>query len=325
MRKTKSYNKVPVVRDAGVAEATVRPMDDVCPWDAAPGPNAEAEPDIAAPTSSGATASFEASSFDANAALSQTLEFRPSRKNSSQLDSCSSSSDISIAIAEVSERLRKSCGPHPSSSSSSTERATTAMITRNYSVGSISGKVKLSDTSRSSVSSYTCPSSQQSLDLSHLVGEKSESLSVVRTVPEELQVQVRTNVKLPKDDHVPGKAPLISISAIVGDLSGDAVDSELESIAGPSCECISREEQATQTSYNKVDVDVQKDDDGDDDVPKTTAPFQTELETEEGAEEAQVVPVWEPDTQQDPTAATTATTQEQGDNNVNEVCPWEDE
>ena len=309
-----------------MAEATVRPMDDVCPWDAAPGPNFETGPDVAAPTSSGATASFETSSFDANAALSQTLESRPSRKNSSQLDSCSSSSDISIAIAEVSERLRKSCGPYPSTSSSATERATTAVITRNFSLGSISGKVKLSDTSRSSVSSYTCPSPQQSLDMTHLVGEKSESSWVARTVPEEMEVQVRSNVKVHKNDRVLGKAPLISISAIVGDLSGDAVDSELDSVISPSSECISREEQATQTSCNKVDVDVQKDDDNDDeDVAKTTLPVQTELETEEGAEEAQVVPVWEPDTQQDPTTATTATTQEQGDNNVNEVCPWEDE
>jgi len=60
--------------------------------------------------------------------------------------------------------------------------------------------------------------------------------------------------------------------------------------------------------------------------------------TEELPQEAQVVPVWEPDAQQEdrPTtaaaaaaAATAAATQaeprEKRDNNVNEVCPWEDE
>lgn len=324
-------NKVPVVRDAGVAEATVRPMDDVCPWDAAPGPNSEAVPNIAAPTSSGATVSFEASSFDTHCGLSQPLEFRPSRKNSSQLDSCSSSSDISIAIVEVSERLHKF--PFPSSSSSGIERAPTAAITRNFSIGSISGKVKLSETSRPSVSSYTCSSPQQSLDLTHIVvGDKTETSSaVVKTVPEEeIEIQVRSGIKIVKDDYTtiksPGLAPLISISAIVGDLSGDAIDSEQESVAGSSFDCVSREEQATQTSCNKVDVDVQKNEDDDDnDVPKNTSTVQTELETEEGAEEAQVVPVWDPDTQQDPTNAPAATTQEQRDNNVNEVCPWEDE
>ena len=326
MRKTKPYNKVPVVRDAGVVEAIVRPMDDVCPWDAAPEPNSEAVPDIAVPTSSGATASFEASSFDANPGLSQTLEFRPSRKNSSQLDSCSSSSDISIAIAEVSERLRKSCGPQPSSSTSATERVTTAMISRNFSVGSISGKVKLSDISKPSISSYTLPSPQQSLDLPHLVTENPESSSVVRTVSKEVEAQVRSDVKFPKDGNAsvksPALAPLISISAIVGDFAEDAVDSEQESVAGPSYECISREEQATQTSFTKVDANVQKDDD---EVSRNTPVVQTELETEEAAEEAQVVPVWEPDTQQDSATAATASTQEQRDNNVNEVCPWEDE
>ncbi|XP_051155058.1 uncharacterized protein LOC127277749 isoform X3 [Leptopilina boulardi] len=340
-------------QDAGVAEATVRPMDDVCPWDAAA---PETMPNIAttAPTLSGvATVSFDASSYDMphHSGLTQPHDYRlSSRKNSSQLDSCSSSSDISIAIAEVSERLHKF--PFPCSSSSGNERAPTATITRNYSIGSISGKVKLADTSRPSVSSYTCSSPQQSIDLSssqQIVGD-----SAVRTVPEEdVDIQVRSGIKLTStttttttisrnDYHTttiksPGLAPLISISAIVGDLSGDAIDSEQDSVAGSSFDCVSREEQATQTSCRQVDVDVQKNDDEDGendddddkivkDVAKNTSTVQSELITEEGADEAQVVPVWDPDTQQDPTNVPTATTtQEQRDNNVNEVCPWEDE
>lgn len=55
---------------------------------------------------------------------------------------------------------------------------------------------------------------------------------------------------------------------------------------------------------------------------------------EEPPDEAQVVPVWEPDAQQEDrpaTATATATApaqaapREKRDNNVNEVCPWEDE
>lgn len=48
--------------------------------------------------------------------------------------------------------------------------------------------------------------------------------------------------------------------------------------------------------------------------------------TEEPPDEAQVVPVWEPDAQQEDRPATgQAAPREKRDNNVNEVCPWEDE
>lgn len=57
---------------------------------------------------------------DANPS-SNTLEIRASRKNSSQLDSGSSSSELSLAIVEVSERLRKSCGIVQQSSLPGTE------------------------------------------------------------------------------------------------------------------------------------------------------------------------------------------------------------
>lgn len=47
--------------------------------------------------------------------------------------------------------------------------------------------------------------------------------------------------------------------------------------------------------------------------------------TEEPPEEAQVVPVWEPDARQgDRSATAQAVPREKRDNN-NEVCPWEDE
>lgn len=77
--------------------------DDVCPWDAGP-PKA---PDQAAPP--GPAAGPAPSPASATAPGAAPGPGRISRKNSSQMDSGGSSSDISIAIAEVSERLRKSC------------------------------------------------------------------------------------------------------------------------------------------------------------------------------------------------------------------------
>lgn len=107
--KTK-YNKVPVVRDAGATEVAVRPMDDVCPWESAPGPSTEHGAD-AVPSGGTASADQARHVWDSggHATIHTAEASRVSRKNSAQLDSCSSSSDVSLAIAEVSERLRKSC------------------------------------------------------------------------------------------------------------------------------------------------------------------------------------------------------------------------
>lgn len=48
--------------------------------------------------------------------------------------------------------------------------------------------------------------------------------------------------------------------------------------------------------------------------------------TQELQEEAQVVPIWEPEAQQeDRSQAAQTLPREKRDNNINEVCPWEDE
>lgn len=98
-------------------------MDDVCPWDVAPGPSIERAIDTTQlhhQTSSGVTSSsVESQGEEGNnlIAQSQSVEVvRASRKNSSQLDSCSSSSDVSLVVAEVSDHLRKSCSLQHSSS-----------------------------------------------------------------------------------------------------------------------------------------------------------------------------------------------------------------
>lgn len=97
-------------------------MDDVCPWDVVPGPSIEHAIDTTLshhPISSGVTSSVESQAEEGNnlSAQLQSIEVtRASRKNSSQLDSCSSSSDVSLVVAEVSEHLRKSCSLQHSSS-----------------------------------------------------------------------------------------------------------------------------------------------------------------------------------------------------------------
>jgi len=149
--KTKSYNKVPVVRDAGATEVAVRPIDDVCPWEAVPGPSTEHG--SANAVSSGGTASADQARHvwdsGGHVTIAQSAEAtRASRKNSAQLDSCSSSSDVSLAIAEVSERLRKSCSlQHSGSVGRYVEdtRETNLIISRMVSVSSIlSSRVEFS-------------------------------------------------------------------------------------------------------------------------------------------------------------------------------------
>lgn len=125
--KTKSYNKVRVVRDVGTSEAMARPIDDVCPWDAAPGPSVEHATGSTGPqhlTSSATTLSVEgqleeSSSSSNMVGLLQSVETeaRAARKNSTQFDSCSSSSEVSLPVTtEVSEHLRRACCMQHSSS-----------------------------------------------------------------------------------------------------------------------------------------------------------------------------------------------------------------
>lgn len=137
-------------------------MDDVCPWDAAP--PVAASPGRTPSAESAAAAGSSSSSLEPGqpSSSSSQQQQRSSRKNSSQLDSCSSSSDVSVAIAEVSERLRKT-GPGPG------KQQPQQQIQRNYSVGSQGTvRVKLAETARASVSTCNFPSPQQSFDLSYV-------------------------------------------------------------------------------------------------------------------------------------------------------------
>ncbi|XP_026298228.1 uncharacterized protein LOC725485 isoform X5 [Apis mellifera] len=327
-------------RDAGASEtSTARPMDDVCPWDVAPGPSVEHDIDAGAqlrhPISSGVTSSVESQAEEGNNNLisqSHSIEVaaRPSRKNSSQFDSCSSSSDVSLAVTEaVSEHLRKSCSLQQSSSTGGTSTSERiGMTTRNYSIGSVGGRAKLGEIGRPSASSFNYPSPQHSFEYSHVVTEiRSEGKEIAEVV----ETETRSKVTLVEKEHAKktlSKAPLISISAIVGDLASDSFAVQAEERKEDDCGkgVAAVKEGEVEIEKRKGEVEGDK---GDAMVAEENLAISTrvETETEESLEEAQVVPVWEPDTRQDDQIApvTQPAPQQKRDNNVNEVCPWEDE
>ncbi|XP_076390843.1 uncharacterized protein LOC100874850 isoform X4 [Megachile rotundata] len=324
-------------RDAGTSEAMARPMDDVCPWDAAPGPSIEHTMDSTGHQHSilsGITSPVESQHEEGRSNLtgqSQSIEFaRPSRKNSTQLDSCSSSSDVSLAVAEVTEHIRKSCSLQHSASTAgttSTERygAGCGMTTRNYSIGSTSARVKLAEIGRPSASFCNYPSPQHSFEYSHVVVERSDA--PMRSMSEMHETHpVRS--KVPSFEKEPTskltKAPLISISAIVGDLASDSPTMEQEENEGDDCVEMKEEDKEAarkrESEAEKIDTVIPEEE-----SPAVSS--QVDTEVKELLEEAQVVPVWEPDAQQDDQVApiTETVPQQKRDNNVNEVCPWEDE
>ncbi|KYQ47403.1 Regulator of G-protein signaling 7 [Trachymyrmex zeteki] len=309
-------------RDAGTTEMAVRPMDDVCPWEAVPGPSTEhgATGDA---VSSGRTVSADQTRHvwdsGGHGTTAHSAEARASRKNSAQLDSCSSSSDVSLAIADVSERLRKSCSLQHSGSIGT---STSGPITRNYSTCSASGRIRLAEIGRISVSSCNYPSPQQSFEYSHAVVEKvEERSSLEKIVPEEETVAEAVVVKESQPSpKTSAKAPLISISAIVGDLPSD--NSTMENADEDASESCTAKDAGEIVAEEKIKGEDSRADTGADVSPVAEDP----ATTEELLEEVQVVPVWEPDAQQeDRPAASQAEPREKRDNNVNEVCPWEDE
>lgn len=93
----------------------VRPIDDVCPWDVPSGPSIEHALDSTGPQHLAlfrTTLSVESQQEENDNLVGQPQSIniaQTSRKNSTQLDSCNSSSDVSLSVTEVSEHLRKSC------------------------------------------------------------------------------------------------------------------------------------------------------------------------------------------------------------------------
>ncbi|XP_078044620.1 regulator of G-protein signaling 7 isoform X2 [Augochlora pura] len=271
-------------RDGGTPEAMPPPIDDVCPWDAAPGPSIEHV--------SGSTGPQHLTPSARTLSVEGQLNENSARKNSTQLDSYSSSSDVSLSITEVPERLRKSCCMQHSTSvggvPSTSERSGGGVVRTAF------RRMKLGEIGRPSASSYN---------------EESESHY---TKPKVLSFERDFLMKSP------GKAPVISISAIVGEIAENPED---------TCAAFVEEEELGETVASSGELEHDKSNTTDTAEKDSASPAQTEAETVELLEEAQVVPVWKPDTQQnDQTAPVTQTAaQQKRDNNVNEVCPWEDE
>lgn len=131
----------------------MRPIDDVCPWDDIQETSNITEQDVAK------ISSTTDKQIDApNRQIFIEGSSCTSRKNSAQLYSCSSSSDVSLAITEVSDGLKKTIGHQHLTT------IATPNITKKYSLRST---VKLSNTTRAST--YTCDYPSPQLSFEHPV------------------------------------------------------------------------------------------------------------------------------------------------------------
>lgn len=298
------------------------PKDDVCPWDSAidlpavspeimlhsEGERKKRGSIFAAAGSSSVCEDI----YPWETASNQPLplpELKPSRKNSMQVDSGSSSSDISVAMTEVSDRLKKSCGlQQPSLVGASTveleknarmsseERVIARIQTvRKYSTASIIG-LGSSESRRSSVTTKPSGSTRPSVSSSEdfalgTAAQRSFDSSATMIVCPEKQDRtnksssddpcLRTYIKSRKRSSV-SVAPLISVSSVV------------DNTAEETC--------TNQTLQDTVPVTEVKED------PASC--------TSDGGDRAlhtqSVVDTWAEHT-------------DSQSRKVNEICPWEDE
>lgn len=191
--------------------------EDICPWEA-PAP----EPDK----------------------TEKNLEVR-SRKNSGQLDSGSSSSDISLAIAEVSDRLRRSCGLAQQQTLDGDKRGQTRKLSTASCVevrrASVSLPTKFfSESNRPSVSSFEeiTASGAQSQSQSQSLCDSSSiapSASITVTIPSDTDNNeesfaapapakpLKKAHSLKKTSSITGaNAPTINVSSVIDDVIVDA-------------------------------------------------------------------------------------------------------
>lgn len=199
--------------------------EDVCPWESTPAPEPPAT----------------ATNADKN------LEVR-SRKNSAQLDSGSSSSDISLAIAEVSDRFRKTCGLAQQQTLDGDKRGQTRKLSTASYVevrrASVSIPTKFSsDSNRPSVSSFeeltaTAPQPVPIVDPVTInpsaIDNNNEDPPVISTSPvtaggntssSNSSKVLKKSQSLRKACSVSGaNAPIISVSSVIDDVIVDDED-----------------------------------------------------------------------------------------------------
>ncbi|XP_069697878.1 regulator of G-protein signaling 9 isoform X2 [Periplaneta americana] len=260
---TEDGSKAQEKRSGGGGE---NPKDDVCPWDSpseTPATSTEviSQPEVARRKTGSISVTAGSSSmcedvYPWDMPSSQPLslpEPRPSRKNSMQLDSGSSSSDVSVAITEVSDRLRKSCAlqqhspvgapiPEPEKNVRvpSEERVIARIQTtvRKYSTASIVG-LGSSESRRSSVTTKPPGSTRPSVSSSEdfalgTPAQRSFDSSSTTTVLPDKQDRtnrsgddpcLRTYKKSRKRSSV-SVAPLISVSSVVDSTVEDSSASQ---------------------------------------------------------------------------------------------------
>lgn len=254
-------SKVPEKRSRDGGE---NPKDEVCPWDSTtdlPAVSSETvshsegnQKKVGSLSATAGSSSMCEDVYPWDTASNQPLplpELRTSRKNSMQVDSGSSSSDISVAITEVSDRLKKSCGLQQQSSvgasgvepeknvrMSSEERVIARIQTvRKYSTASIIG-LGSSESHRSSITTKPSGSTRPSVSSSEdfalgTPAQRSFDSSVVTTVCPEKQDRTnkstddpcaRTYKKSRKRSSV-SVAPFISVSSVVDDTAEETCTS----------------------------------------------------------------------------------------------------
>lgn len=165
--------------------ASVSTSEDVCPWEVTPEPH--------------------------------------SRKNSSQLDSCSSSSDISAVVTEVSDRFRRTCGITQQSTldggQSSRKLSTVSFVEQRR--ASVSVPIRHSDI-RPSVSSFEESSpavftAPVSFAVDSDTDNKTEEFTSTKTF--------KKSCSLTKTCSVTGaNAPIISVSSVTDDTVADSIE-----------------------------------------------------------------------------------------------------
>ncbi|KAJ8686473.1 hypothetical protein QAD02_022267 [Eretmocerus hayati] len=296
-------------RDAGSLD-TARTVDDVCPWDSA------SPPPVASTSSTGATARTPGAVSTASAPA-VPLEARVRKNSSTQVDSCSSSSDVSLAVVQQQQQAGTSKG-------SVSQQQQRSFSTTTPTASSSGSRVRLADTTRASVATCSFSPVQHSFDLGYSTQTFADSTKLVTSTTraqlyhqaascaadiaptvsqqqqqQQQQQQPRPVGTLAEESEVhhatrsTNKAPLISISAIVGDDADGEDDEEAEESSTTIGGGVAADDELEPTEDTSSDCALMSE-------PLTLAQSVAESESE-------------------------LLDASRDNNNVNEVCPWEDE
>lgn len=269
-----------------------------------------------------------------------------SRKNSVQLDSGSSSSDISVTMADVSDRLRRQCGL--------TQQYTLDGDRRGQSIRKLS-TASCIETRRASVSAPITMSREGDRraassseehggggDLGESIGSSFATLVVRSDTSADKTEQTATcsaktlkkNYALAKTGSIPGpSAPIISVSSVTD-------DQHVQEITVVREEVVHEKDENEQVDYNEdnVHVDDDRDNEMDEEVTEGEIRQGEKITAQEMGsvdpccslqlQQLQLAPLAVPDCESpvsDPGPDDQLASQAQLEAKSNDVCPWEDE